>query len=94
MRVPLALDHRIFTPIARPTAKWEKAYDRRTAVERVNARLDRVLGFELHYIRGKAKMEARVTLALIVMMAMALGRIRLGHKEKMRSLLAPVRRAA
>ena len=94
VRVPLELDRRIFTPIARHTDKWEKAYDRRTSVERVNSRLDQVLGFEHHTIRGKAKMEMRVTLALVVMLAMALGRIRLGQNEKMRSLVAPIERAA
>lgn len=94
VRVPLELDRRIFTPMARPTAKWQKAYDRRTAVERVNSRLDRVLGFEEHFIRGQAKMEARVTLALVVMLAMALGRIRADQASLMRSLTAPVRRAS
>ena len=94
IRVPLDLDRRIFTPIARHTAKWETAYDRRTSVERVNSRLDQVLGFEHHTIRGKDKMEMRVSLALVVMLAMALGRIRAGQSDKMRSLIAPVDRAA
>ncbi|MBI5499247.1 MAG: transposase, partial [Deltaproteobacteria bacterium] len=35
IRVPLDLDRRIFTPIARPTAKWKKAYNRRSSIERV-----------------------------------------------------------
>jgi hypothetical protein len=94
VRVPLDLDRRIFTPIARHTDKWEKAYDRRTSAERVNSRLDQVLGFEHHTIRGKAKMEMRVTLALVVMLAMALGRIRAGQSDRMRSMTAPVARAA
>lgn len=94
VRVPLELDRRIFTPIARHTEKWKKAYKRRTSVERVNSRIDRVLGFEHHTIRGKAKMETRVTLALVVLLAMALGRIRIGQAEKMCSLVSPVRRAA
>jgi hypothetical protein len=94
VRIPLDLDRRIFTPIARHTDKWEKAYDRRTSVERVNSRLDQVLGFEHHTIRGKAKMETRVTLALVVMLAMALGRIRIGQTDKMRSLVAPIAPAA
>lgn len=93
VRVPLELDRRIFTPVARHSRKWDRAYDRRTAVERVNSRLDRVLGFEEHFIRGRAKMEARVTLALLVMLAMALGRIRADQAKLMRSLTAPVRRA-
>lgn len=35
VRVPLSYDRRIFTPIAHHTDKWKKAYNRRTAVERV-----------------------------------------------------------
>jgi hypothetical protein len=94
LRVPLARDRRIFTPIARHTDKWEKAYDRRTAVERVNSRIDRVLGFEQHTIRGLDKMETRVTLALVVLLAMAVGRIKANQAELMRSITAPVRKAA
>jgi IS5 family transposase len=94
VRVPLDLDRRIFTPIARHTAKWKKAYKRRTAVERVNSRIDQVLGFEHHTIRGKMKMKTRVTLALVVMLAMALGRIRIGQTDRMRSMVAPIDRAA
>jgi hypothetical protein len=92
VRVPLETDRRIFTPIARHTAKWAAAYDRRTSVERVNSRLDRVLGFELHTIRGMEKMKLRVTLALVVMLAMALGRIRADQADLMRSMTAKVRR--
>jgi hypothetical protein len=94
IRVPLDTDRRIFLPIARHTNKYKEAYKLRSSVERVNSRLDRVLGFEEHYIRGKAKMETRVTLALVVMLAMALGRIRANQADLMRSLTAPVRRAA
>lgn len=94
LRVPLETDRRIFTPIARHSPKWKRAYDRRTSVERVNSRLDRVLGFELHTIRGLKKMKLRVTLALVVMLAMALGRIRIGQMDQLRSLTAPVHRAA
>jgi len=94
IRVPLELDRRIFTPIARPTAKWKKAYNRRSSIERVNSRMDQVFQFEHHTIRGQAKMQARVALSLIVMLAMALGRIRANQADLMRSLTAPVRRAA
>jgi len=89
-RVPLSFDHRIFVPIARDTQKWKKAYLCRTAVERVNSRIDNVLGFEHHTIRGLKKMTTRVTLALVVMLAMALGRIKMNQPELMRSLTLPV----
>lgn len=94
VRVPLSIDRRIFTPIARMTAKWETAYNRRTSVERVNSRIDQVMGFENHTIRGKRKMTMRVSLALIVMLAMALGRIRIGQHAQMRSLVSPIARVA
>jgi hypothetical protein len=63
-------------------------------VERVSSRLDRVLGFEKHFVRGQAKMEARVGLALPAMVAMAPGRIEANQADLMRSSAAPVRRSA
>lgn len=95
VRIPLEKDRRMFVPIPRGTEAWNRAYARRTAVERVNSRLDRVLGFELHTIRGLAKMQARMGIALVVMLAMALGRMQIGQKENIRSILAvPQRKAA
>ena len=61
-----------------------------TAVERVNSRLDVSFGFELHTIRGRAKMKLRVGIALLVMLAMAVGSIKSGQKETMRSLVKKV----
>jgi hypothetical protein len=86
--IPLSEDRRIFTPIDRSSYKWEKEYDKRTAVERVNSWLDVSFGFELHTIRGMSKMKLRCGLALCVMLAMALGRIKENQAEKMRSLVA------
>ena len=94
IRVPIKTDRRIFTPIARHTTKWKKAYARRTAVERVNSRVDQLLGFEHHNIRGHKKMKVRLSLALVVMLAMALGRLRIGQTDKLRSFIAPVEKAA
>jgi len=94
IRVPLKLDRRIFTPIARHTYKWRDAYKRRSSVERVFSRVGGVFGFDHHTIRGKAKMEARVGLALLVNVCMALGRLRLGQTDKIRSLVAPLPGAA
>jgi hypothetical protein len=33
-------DRRIFTPLARSSYAWKRVYQKRTAVERVNSRLD------------------------------------------------------
>ncbi len=89
VRIPMEQEPRVFTPLPRHTYKWQRLYAGRTAVERVNSRLDRVFGFENHTIRGLTKMRTRCTLALVVMLAMALGRIRAGQAEAMRSLLKP-----
>jgi len=87
VRVPLDKDRRIFTPIARNSYAWSRKYKRRTAVERVNSRIDRNFKFEQHYIRGKKKMQLRIGLALVVMLAMALGHLKRGEKDKIRSLV-------
>jgi hypothetical protein len=88
IRISMEEDRRIFTPIDRASYKWEKYFDKRTAVERVNSRLDVSFGFEKHYIRGLKKMKIRCGIALCVMLAMAVGRIKEKQAEKMRSLVA------
>jgi len=87
VRIPLETDRRVFVPIARSSYKWQRLYNGRTAVERVNSRIDLSFGFEHHFIRGKAKMTMRIGLALAVMLAMALARIKREQAEDMRSLI-------
>lgn len=88
IRIALETDRRIFTPIDRASYKWEREYDKRTSVERVNSRLDVSYGFEFHTIRGMGKMKVRCGLALCVMLAMAVGRIKEKQEKKIRSLVA------
>ena len=87
VRIPLDADRRIFVPIGRSSYKWRRIYNGRTSVERVNSRIDLSFGFEHHFIRGKAKMTLRVGLALVVMLSMALARIKRDRMEDMRSLI-------
>ena len=87
VRIPLKEDRRVFTPVARSSYKWKTLYNMRTSVERGNSRLDVSFGFENHYIRELKKMQLRVGLALCVMLAMALGRIKENKMEQMRSLV-------
>lgn len=87
IRIPLSEDRRIFTPLARSSYSWKTAYKKRTAVERVNSRLDVSFGFENHYIKGLKKMKLRCGLVLCVMLAMALGRARANQLDKLRSLV-------
>lgn len=88
IRIKIDEDRRIFTPMARCSYTWQDKYDRRTAVERVNSRLDVSFGFEEHTIRGLKKMTLYCSLALIVMLVMAVGRIKEGQMDKIRSLVA------
>jgi hypothetical protein len=87
-------DRRIFTPTPYGSPSWQRGYNRRSALERINNRIDNSFGFESHFIRGKAKMQTRVGLALAVMMAMALGHVKAGRAGQMRSLVRPIRKAA
>lgn len=90
----LKSDRRIFTPTPHSSPTWDQIYNRRSSLERINSRLDNDFGFENHYIRGKAKMKARVGLALAVMMAMALGHVKEGRVSQMRSLVRPLKMAS
>jgi transposase len=87
LRISLAEDRRIFTPLARSSYKRKTIYNKRSSVERVNSRIETSFGFEKHYIRGKDKMEVRCALAMCVMLGMALGRIKQNKQELMRSLV-------
>jgi hypothetical protein len=87
-------NRRIFTPTPYGSPSWERIYNRRSSLERINNRIDNSFGFEKHYIRGGAKMQTRAGLALAVMMAMALGHVRAGRIEQMRSLVRPIAKAA
>ena len=87
LRIGCEQERRVFTPLPRHSLKWERLYDMRTAVERVNSRLDVSFGFENHAIRGLKKMQTRCTLALTIMLALAYGRIMEKQAHLMRSLV-------
>ena len=70
-RVPLDKDRRLFMPQHFHSQGFEKAYKRRTAVERVNSRLDNVHGFENTALRSQDRIALRVGLVMLVMLASA-----------------------
>jgi len=84
-KIYISYDERIFLPIARDSDKFKRIYKGRTAVERLNGRLDRDYMFEEHCIRGLKKMTLMVGLSMIIMNGMAIGKLKNG-KEKIRSL--------
>ena len=86
-RIPLEIDYRIFTPVARDSKKFKTKYKMRTEAERLNGRLDRDYMFNDHFIRGQEKMELMVNLSFIVMLTIAKGHIK-NKEENIRSLVA------
>jgi len=89
LRIKRSFNPRIFTSIARSSFKWDRIYGQRTAVERVNSRLDVSFGFEHHFVRGLRKMKIKTGIALSVMLAMALGHVRNKRQDRLRSLVQP-----
>ena len=77
-KIYISYDERVFLPVARGSMKYRRLYRGRTAVERLNGRLDRDYMFEDHCIRGLKKMKLMVSLTLLTMNAMALGKIKQG----------------
>jgi hypothetical protein len=84
-KIYISHDERVFLPIARDSDKFKRIYKGRTAVERLNGRLDRDYMFEEHCLRGLKKMTLMVGLSMIIMNGMAIGKLKNG-KEKIRSL--------
>ena len=84
--INIGYDERIFTPIARDSKKWKRIYNKRTALERINGRLDRDFNLENNKVRGLQKATVMIDIMMIGMMAMAKGHIINNHPEKIRRL--------
>ena len=94
VRVDRTIDLRRFPPIPRATKKFERLYNGRTSVERVNARLKIFWGVDDGNITGARRFHAMVGAVLIVHAAFAtllaaaprregtLGKLRLGPIQK------------
>jgi len=87
VRIPLETDPRIFTQVQRESYKWKRLYKMRTAVERVNSRLDGAYGFEERRMRGLARTKLHVGLAMIVMLATAVWYAKNKQEGMIRSLV-------
>jgi DDE family transposase/transposase-like protein DUF772 len=94
VRVDRSIDLRRFPPIPRATKKFERLYDGRTSVERVNARCKIFWGVDDGNIRGAQRFHALLGTVMIVHLAFAtllaaaprrdgtLGKLRLGPIQK------------
>lgn len=88
IRIPLSHDPRIFTSVSRSSYKWKRLYNSRSAIERVNSRIDSMFGFKKHTIRGQKKMTMRVSIAFILMLAFAVGKIQENREAEIRRFLS------
>jgi hypothetical protein len=66
VRVPQAVDRRRFPSIPRATRQFERRYNGRTAVERVNARLKGRWGIDDGNVVGSRRFSGHVSAVLIV----------------------------
>ena len=94
VRVDRTIDRRRFPPIPRATKKFERLYDGRTSVERVNARLKIFWGVDDGNLVGARRFHAMIGAVLVVHVAFAtllaaaprregtLGKLRLGPIQK------------
>ena len=71
VRVKCELDLRRFPPIPRATAQFERRYDGRTAVERVNGRTKVFWGADDGNVTGAERFHAHLTTIMLVHIAMA-----------------------
>lgn len=84
--IEVSTDTRVFTPIARDSKKWERIYNKRTALERINGRFDRDFNLENHKVRGLKKATVLIDIMMIGMLSMAKGHILNKQKDKIRCL--------
>lgn len=82
LRIKVEDDPRRFPPVARESYKFKKMYKTRTAVERVNSRLDSGLGLDMKKVRSLKRQELFVSMGLIVMLTSALVQVRQREKFK------------
>ncbi len=87
-RIKCEEDRRIFVPVARDSKKWQRLYNKRSGIERMNGRIDRDYKFEKHTIRGLQKMDMFITVTLIVYLGMAKAKIERGVTEHLGRLYA------
>lgn len=83
-------DVRLHPPLPRHTKKWERLYDERTAVERVNSRGKEHGRWRSLKHRGLAKAHVHCALTMLVQAAGCLGMMQAGRREWSRSVVRHV----
>ncbi len=86
VRITMETDPRRFAPVYPGSKRWQRLYNGRSAVERVNSYVKEVLRLEDHCLRGKAAISLRVLLAAVTLNVRTLLALRAAkQEEKVRS---------
>jgi hypothetical protein len=85
VRVKLENDRRLFNPAYYHSRTFTDEYKKRTSIERLFYRVDHLYGFEKHTISGEGRIQMHLALSMIAMLATALGFIKEGKVDKIRS---------
>ena len=88
LKVRIAEDPRRFPGLSRDSHKWRRLYRKRSACERVNARLKNYLLLDAQHVRGKAKVTVHVLMSLLTMLASAISMAKLDKLEDVRRIVA------
>ena len=75
-RINRSEDIRIFPKVSQQSHKFERLYNKRSAIERINGRLDRDFMFENHTIRGLEKITLYVTMACLCTLGFAYSKVK------------------
>jgi IS5 family transposase len=86
LKVRMDDDPRRYVPIPRETKKWARLYKLRGSAERVNSRLKEHLMLDELHVRRIDKVRCRLSLSVLVMLAVAVGMAERNHLDRVRSL--------
>ncbi len=84
--IEISENPRVFTEIARDSRKWKRIYQKRTALERINGRMDRDFNLENNKVRGLKKAQVMIDIMMIGMLGLAKGHIINKQEDKIRKI--------
>ena len=90
VRVSIEKDFRRFSPVLYGTPKWERLYNERSAVQRLNYRLKSLFHIGRKKLRGIQNFQLDWTFSMAVLMAVFVARLKAGDRKNLRSLYAPL----
>ena len=87
-RINRSEDIWIFSKVSQQSHKFEWLYNKRSAIERINDRLDRDFMFENHTIRGLEKVTLYVTMACLCILGFTYSKVKKQETEHLCSWVA------